>query len=331
MKINLPKPCHEDWNKMTQEDKGRFCGSCQKIVVDFSVMSDKEIVNYFKEYKGNNTCGHFKKNQIDRTLKQGTPRRTFFLKELATACVAFFLASTEAKAQIGDIPLTEKQTEQNNLESDEGKIVINGKVKNGNELLANATISIKDTKQKTQSLENGSFSISIPKEITQNNEVVTLVIEYEGLESREIEIKPSITHQFYEIDFAENTPLTDALAGQTDGVQIIHSKRTITGKVTSSDGALPAATVQIKGTTIGTTTDMEGNYTLENVPNDAVLVYRFVGLNSKEETIASRNTINVQLEDALLGETFVVGGISSKPYKWYSPRNLWYKIRNIFR
>lgn len=331
MKINLPKPCHEDWNKMTQEDKGRFCGSCQKIVVDFSVMSDKEIVNYFKEYKGNNTCGHFKKNQIDRTLKQGTPRRTFFLKELAAACVAFFLASTEAKAQIGDTPLTEKQTEQNNLESNEGKIVINGKVKNGNELLANATISIKDTKQKTQSLENGSFFISIPKEVAQNNEVVTLVIEYKGLESKEIEVKTSATNQFYEIDLAENTELIKALAGQTDGVQIIHSKRTITGKVTSSDGALPAATVQIKGTTIGTTTDMKGNYTLENVPNDAVLVYRFVGLNSKEETIASRNTINVQLEDALLGETFVVGGVSSKPYEWYSPRNIWYKIRNIFR
>lgn len=44
MKISIPQPCHENWNKMLPEEKGRFCLSCQKCVLDFSKFSDNEII-----------------------------------------------------------------------------------------------------------------------------------------------------------------------------------------------------------------------------------------------------------------------------------------------
>ncbi len=41
IKINIAEPCHENWEKMLDEEKGKFCLSCQKQVVDFSRMTMK--------------------------------------------------------------------------------------------------------------------------------------------------------------------------------------------------------------------------------------------------------------------------------------------------
>jgi hypothetical protein len=40
LRLNIPAPCTQAWNEMLPENNGRFCLSCQKKVIDFSVMSD---------------------------------------------------------------------------------------------------------------------------------------------------------------------------------------------------------------------------------------------------------------------------------------------------
>ncbi|MBN2615906.1 MAG: SusC/RagA family TonB-linked outer membrane protein [Bacteroidales bacterium] len=93
--------------------------------------------------------------------------------------------------------------------------------------------------------------------------------------------------------------------------------RTITGTVASSeDGSmLPGVTVMVKGTTNGTTTDVNGYYTL-NVGKEAkVLIFSFVGMQSQEVEIGNSNTINVVLKPSNLNlnEVVVVGyGTSTK-------------------
>lgn len=64
MKISIPKPCHENWNEMLPEDKGRFCLKCTKTVVDFTQKSKDEIKSFFKETSGK-VCGRFLSNQIE--------------------------------------------------------------------------------------------------------------------------------------------------------------------------------------------------------------------------------------------------------------------------
>ncbi|MDP1802243.1 MAG: T9SS type A sorting domain-containing protein [Bacteroidota bacterium] len=66
--IRIPEPCHEDWNKMEPDTKGKFCNSCSKSVIDFSNKTDLEIKDILLEHKGQKVCGHFKKTQIDRPL-----------------------------------------------------------------------------------------------------------------------------------------------------------------------------------------------------------------------------------------------------------------------
>ncbi len=71
---------------------------------------------------------------------------------------------------------------------------------------------------------------------------------------------------------------------------------------------LIGATVQIKGTTSGTVTDLDGNYRI-TVPEDATLVFSYVGYGTEEVAVAGQTTINVQLEEEVreLEEIVVIG------------------------
>ena len=64
MKIYIPEPCHENWGAMTPNEQGRFCGSCQKTVVDFTNFTTENIQNYFTKHYGQKVCGRFKNEQI---------------------------------------------------------------------------------------------------------------------------------------------------------------------------------------------------------------------------------------------------------------------------
>jgi TonB-linked SusC/RagA family outer membrane protein len=94
-------------------------------------------------------------------------------------------------------------------------------------------------------------------------------------------------------------------------LQIFSQARVITGKVTyAEDGsALPGVSVVVQGTTLGTITDVEGNYTL-SVPETAqVLQFTFVGMETYEIPIEGRSVINVSMEEALteVAEVIVLG------------------------
>ena len=72
---------------------------------------------------------------------------------------------------------------------------------------------------------------------------------------------------------------------------------TITGKVTSSEDqeGLPGVNVIVKGTTQGTVTDVEGNYTLEVPGENATLVFSSVGYEQQELLIGNRSIVNITL------------------------------------
>ncbi|OSY88486.1 membrane protein [Tenacibaculum holothuriorum] len=83
--------------------------------------------------------------------------------------------------------------------------------------------------------------------------------------------------------------------------------RTISGTVSDESGPLPGVTVLKKGTTQGTETGFNGDYSIKAKTGD-VLVFSFVGMKNVERTVSSSNQINVTLEnDNLLEEVVVVG------------------------
>ena len=106
---------------------------------------------------------------------------------------------------------------------------------------------------------------------------------------------------------------------------------TIKGKILDTDGnPIPGASVLIKGTIMGTTTDIEGDYTLRNVPKGTVLQFSFIGYVTQEVIVESKTTINViMLEDtkSLEEVTIVAFGTQKKEsvlasITTISPKNL---------
>ena len=86
--------------------------------------------------------------------------------------------------------------------------------------------------------------------------------------------------------------------------------KTVSGVVSDAIGPVPGVGVFLKGnSSVGTSTDANGAYTLSGLPADAVLVFNALGFAEVEEVVGDRTTIDVTLaEDALmLSETVVVG------------------------
>ncbi len=91
------------------------------------------------------------------------------------------------------------------------------------------------------------------------------------------------------------------------------AQSTVTGMVTDEDGQpLPGANVLVKGTTNGTQTDFDGNYTI-TADSDATLVFSYIGFASQEVAVNGQSTINLSLaEDASQLDEVVVLGYSTQ-------------------
>jgi TonB-dependent starch-binding outer membrane protein SusC len=98
------------------------------------------------------------------------------------------------------------------------------------------------------------------------------------------------------------TPVSENSEVFTDQQQ-----RTVSGTVTEPDGQpLPGVTVVIKGTTQGTVTTADGNYTITNIPDDVTLVFSFVGMLTQEVIVGSQTSISVTMREDVIGIEEVV-------------------------
>jgi len=91
--------------------------------------------------------------------------------------------------------------------------------------------------------------------------------------------------------------------------------QTVTGTVSEANGPLPGASVVVKGTSNGASSDFDGNYTLNNVPNDATLVFSYVGFGTQEVAVNGQSTINVTMSSSNALDEIVLIGYGSTTIK----------------
>ena len=106
----------------------------------------------------------------------------------------------------------------------------------------------------------------------------------------------------------------------------------VTGKVTDSKNeSLPGVGILIEGTTLGTTTDMNGTYTLECPDRkDLTLIFSFVGMKTRKEVVANRTVINVALEEELQEmEEVVVTGIFTRKKESFTGSTATFKKEDL--
>lgn len=116
----------------------------------------------------------------------------------------------------------------------------------------------------------------------------------------------------------ENSSITFAVL-QNNVIVITPTKELqypVTGKVTESNGSpLPGVNVSVKGTNLGTITNIDGEYSISLPSEDAVLVFSFIGYNQKEVKAEGKTKIDVVLSENIesLDEVVIVGyGIEKK-------------------
>lgn len=100
-------------------------------------------------------------------------------------------------------------------------------------------------------------------------------------------------------------------------ISVMQQQKSVNGKVTdSTGGSLPGVSVVVKGTTNGTITDADGNYSLSNIPENAILQFSFIGMKSKEVKLNGMTVINIQMEDMTIDvDEVVVTGYSVEKKK----------------
>lgn len=163
IQISIPTPCNENWQEMTVVDIGKFCSSCQKTVIDFTNISDREIINIFN--KSNNLCGRFNENQLNRTIVAPKEKSSLWIAASA-AVVSFFtignhesIAQGEPKTVQTDKRINEKTTSLGNVE-----IVVSGKILSDAQEYIPQTIYIKNLTTKEEITSNdGFFSVKLNK------------------------------------------------------------------------------------------------------------------------------------------------------------------------
>ncbi|WP_291371975.1 SusC/RagA family TonB-linked outer membrane protein [Cyclobacterium sp.] len=101
--------------------------------------------------------------------------------------------------------------------------------------------------------------------------------------------------------------------GPVKDLMALNADIEISGIVTDENGEpLPGATITVLGTTTGTVTNIDGNYSM-SVPDDATLVFSYIGYESKTVAIGSQTTINITLlQDASSLEEVVVIGYGTQ-------------------
>ena len=81
IKIQINEPCHENWNDMTDVEKGRFCGVCSKVVVDFTQFSDAQLFDYFSKKRtdvSEKLCGRFAAEKVIVPQKIEVPEISYY-------------------------------------------------------------------------------------------------------------------------------------------------------------------------------------------------------------------------------------------------------------
>jgi hypothetical protein len=195
IKINIEDPCHENWDKMLEEEKarpdgsvgrGKFCLACQKTVVDFSKMTNAQIIDYLNNTPGK-ICGRVAKHQLNTPISNYTVNKTpFFNKYVAGFLMAlgFYhpaksqtpVTPTEIHKTVGEIAV------RPNVPANK-KLVIKGRVIDAKtkKAIIGANINIVGSELNVVSDKNGHYTINVPTEF--QNASLELMISALGFET----------------------------------------------------------------------------------------------------------------------------------------------------
>lgn len=222
IKLTIPEPCHERWDQMTPTEKGAFCQSCEKEVMDFSGLQREDIAYYFKYKNTGKTCGRFKPEQLQQTYlipPDPEPKRSW-MRAIWLLPLTLFSKNVfgQQKPPVCDRPQTETQApaaidttikpvydeviltgDTIVMELPQQQNLLQGRVLNNftGAALPLAIVKVNDSLQ-TVTDSSGNFVLDLPEGFAADSFVVTL----EGFSGKYIPLKNDSVMAFREIKLA---------------------------------------------------------------------------------------------------------------------------------
>lgn len=188
MILQIKEPCKADWQSMSPQEGGRYCAQCDKVVKDFTQMSDVQVYDFVKQNQ--HTCGRFNQQQLNRTIISETSLNYKWYGRAAagTLLMSAFLPNT-LNAQTMDsttVPIASTLTINTNVFSSS---VINGSV-------VQPDSAVKRIKQIEFSIDtfrlvvdlnaNNAFSFQVPQQYIGDSIDVELRLADESTQSLKI-------------------------------------------------------------------------------------------------------------------------------------------------
>lgn len=193
IQLSIPAPCYENWDAMTPTRQGRYCNACAKEVIDFSNMSDSEVLHYFLKKKNDTVCGRVFPDQLARAITAPAIKKWYWRWQYAAALFLFFSKPNAAAAQkkaahpVTALPGLQKKTPLPVGEMSFTKnITVAGRViDSAGNAVPYASIKVRHTQNGVSADGNGQFSI------TMENDPVIIEVSRLGYIQKEVVVTDS--------------------------------------------------------------------------------------------------------------------------------------------
>ncbi len=234
--LSIKNPCSERFSSFSKTNDGGFCQSCKKNVVDFTSMSDQEILSYFNTKK-NGTCGLFLESQLKtyqilenkKTSKIATAFAPHFFNLSLLSLLSFNSAFSQEKKVVNEIVKIDSQNQASTQDSTKTnkKISVEGIVTDEKGPLPGANVYLKNTSIGVQSDLDGRFKFPIP---LKSNDI--LVVSFIGYKNQEVLMKDNKNNDKLEIEI--KLKYSDSIMlGEVSTDKVYTSKKTFFQKLKS--------------------------------------------------------------------------------------------------
>lgn len=172
--LHIYNPCNENWNKMTLLEQGKFCDKCAHEVMDFTVMTDQEVLNYIKNNNGM-TCGRLHLDQLQRALHDMDRKKKKGWQWVIAGMASLFFSIGKSSAQKNELKEESKaglllknndaiEAQQNLLKEQK---TLKGRIFNDNQqAILNGYVLNPTTLDKILVNKNGEFVMQVTENIT---------------------------------------------------------------------------------------------------------------------------------------------------------------------
>jgi len=338
--LHIPEPCHEDWNKMTPTEKGKFCSVCTKEVFDFTKASDEEL--YKKVQSGSKLCGRLRVDQLNRPIQLERKNGTSLAPYAASLLLPLSLMANNPKLENSNSDnYVSLGIGSRTTNTTKAILKVSGRVTDSNGLpVKNAVLRVVGWGEPVSTNDEGLFAFKCPSgskiELLYQDEIkkvhvmqshdehldfvieipVTITAPPVKFESTilgnmacvsVVDVKESET-AIEEITMGDVIEIEESLQVKSDTIQRVKGI-----VLDESNLSLPGANVIIKGTNKGTQTDFDGNFELEAEKGD-ILVFSYVGYLTKELKFENSDdfiNIHMEMDEAVLGGIVMVGFVVS--------------------